>query len=212
MKQLIRDLIRPLAMVYYRYTWRRQNKHNTTTVMNKFYQDHVTVGKETYGPIEVMYDSGTGRLTIGNYCSIAKNVKFLLGGGHNYRRISTFPFQTKVYNGKGAASRNERIDIVVEDDVWIGYDCIVLAGAKIGKGCVIGARSVVTGTIPPYSIYVGNKVIKKRFSDEIIKIIEPIDYSKISHHVGDEYEDYCNEELKPESVNKIKMCFEQPMT
>ena len=86
----------------------------------------------------------------------------------------------------------------------------MLAGAKIGKGCVIGARSVVTGTIPPYSVYVGNKVIKKRFSDDIIKIIEPIEYSKISHHVGDDYEDYCNEELKAKSVNKIKMLFEQP--
>lgn len=78
-----------------------------------------------------------------------------MGGGHNYRKITTYPFLTRVYHGKGAPSRNERIDIVVEDDVWIGYDCIVLAGAKIGKGSVIGARSVVTGTIPPYSVYVG---------------------------------------------------------
>ena len=80
MKKLIRDMMRPLAMVYYRYTWRRQNKHNDTMVMNRFHQDHVKVGKETYGPIEVMYDSGTGRLSIGHYCSIAKKVKFLLGG------------------------------------------------------------------------------------------------------------------------------------
>ena len=81
MKQLIRDLMRPLVMVYYRYTWRRQNKHNTTTAMNKFHQDHVTIGRATYGPIEVLYDSGSGRLTIGNYCSIAQHVRFLLGGG-----------------------------------------------------------------------------------------------------------------------------------
>jgi acetyltransferase-like isoleucine patch superfamily enzyme len=115
------------------------------------------VGKATYGPIEVLYDSGTARLSIGNYCSIASNVKFFLGGGHNYRKISTFPFQTKVYKGYGSSNRTEKLDIIVEDDVWIGYDCIILSGSRIGKGSVIGARSVVTGIIPPYSVYVGNK-------------------------------------------------------
>lgn len=113
-----------------------------------------------------------------------------------------------MYHGKGAASRNEHIDIVVEDDVWIGYDCIVLAGTKIGKGSVIGARSVVTGTIPPYSVYVGNKVIKKRFSDEIIKSVESIDYSNISHHAGDEYEGFKNTELTTENADIIKKAFQ----
>ena len=81
MKQLLRDIMRPIGMVYYRFKWRKKNGHNTTTAMNRFYQNHVTVGKATYGPIEVLYDSGEGRLTIGNYCSIAQHVKFLLGGG-----------------------------------------------------------------------------------------------------------------------------------
>ena len=81
MKKLIRSIIRPIAMVYYRHTWRKKNAHNTTTAINRFHQEHVTVGKATYGPIEVLYDSGEGRLSIGNYCSIAQNVKFLLGGG-----------------------------------------------------------------------------------------------------------------------------------
>lgn len=81
MKKLIRDILQPLRMVYYRYTWRRNNKHNTTTAINCFHQDHVTVGNATYGPVEVLYDSGSGRLSIGNYCSIAQHVKFLLGGG-----------------------------------------------------------------------------------------------------------------------------------
>ena len=129
-------------------------------------------------------------------------------GWHNYRTISTWPFSTKVYHGKGAACRNERIDIVVEDDVWIGYDSIVLAGAKIGKGSVIGARSVVTGTIPPYSVYVGNKVIEKRFSEEIIKSIEAIDFSSIRHHAGDEYEKYRKEELTNENSKMVRDAFQ----
>lgn len=114
-----------------------------------------------------------------------------------------------MYHCRGAAHRNERIDIVVEDDVWIGYDCIVLAGARIGKGSVIGARSVVTGTIPPYSVYVGNKVIKKRFSDEIIKSVESIDFSKISHYAGDDYENYRKVELTLDNLSQTRAAFEQ---
>lgn len=207
MKKLIRDIMKPLVMVYYRYTWRWQNRHNETMAINRFHQDHVTVGSATYGPIEVLYDSGFGRLTIGNYCSIAKNVKFFLGGGHNYKRISTFPFQTKVYNGLNAPKRNEALDIVVEDDVWIGFDTIVLAGSKIGKGSVIGARAVVTGTIPPYSVYVGNKVIKSRFPEELIEQIKDIDFSIIDHESGDIYEQWCTTELSPNNSEKIIKAF-----
>ena len=209
MKKLVRSIVRPIAMVYYRHTWRKRNGHNSTTAINRFHQEHVTVGKATYGPIEVLYDSGTGRLSIGNYCSIAQNVKFLLGGGHNYRKISTWPFQTKTYHGYGSTGRCEDIDIEVEDDVWIGYDCIVLAGAKIGKGSVVGARSVVTGKIPPYSVYVGNKVIKKRFSEEIIAEIESIDFSMIQHRKGDEYERYCDDEVTVDNVKVIRELFER---
>lgn len=83
-----------------------------------------------------------------------------------------------------------------------------MAGAKIGKGSVIGARSVVTGTIPPYSIYVGNKVIKKRFSDDIIAAIKNIDYSRISHQKNDVYEQFCNDEITVDNVEKVKHAFE----
>lgn len=209
MKRIIVSILKPFYMLYFRYIWRRHNRHNETYAVNRFFLDHVKVGKGTYGPLEVLYDSGAGRLNIGNFCSIAKHVKFLLGGGHNYRKISTYPFQTKCYHGFGSRGRSEEIDIVVEDDVWIGYDCIVLAGSKIGKGSVIGARSVVTGNIPPYSVYVGNKVIKKRFSEDIIKIVESIDFSNICHKSGDEYEGFCNKELTIENALLIKEAFEK---
>lgn len=155
----------------------------------------------------MLYDTGAGCLSIGNYCSIAQDVKFFAGGGHNYRRISTYPFATKVYGGKDDVPRDEKLDIIVEDDVWIGYDCIVLAGAKIGKGSVIGARSVVTGTIPPYSVYVGNKVIKNRFSDELISKLQNIDFSKIHHRIGADYEKYCSMEVKDDNVKQIVEAF-----
>lgn len=54
--------------------------------------------------------------------------------------------------------------VVIEDDVWLGYNVVVLPGVTIGQGSVIGAGSVVTKDIPPYSVVVGNpaKVVKKR--------------------------------------------------
>ncbi len=207
MKQFIIKIAKPFYMAYFRYNWRLHNRHNESHAINRFHWRNVNVGKATYGPVEVLYDHGTSRLSIGNYCSIAKGVKFLLGGGHNYRKISTFPFQTKVYNGYGGATRDEKSDIVVEDDVWIGLECIVLAGSRIGKGSVIGARSVVTGIIPPYSVYVGNKVIKMRFPDEVIERIKDVDFSQVCLTNGDAYMKYCNTELSDSNVEEIKCAF-----
>lgn len=206
-KSIIREIIRPLYMIVFRLNWRRHNKHNDTNAINKFHWKHVSVGRATYGPIEVLYDSGAGRLSIGSYCSIATNVKFFLGGGHNYRNITTYPFQTKIYLGYKNIHRNEKIDIVVGDDVWIGYDSIILAGSRIGKGCVIGARSVVTGDIPPYSVYVANKVIKQRFPKEIIERIEDIDFSTIRHSKGDVYQQFYKTEINEQNVNEIMQAF-----
>lgn len=80
MKRVIRQLLKPLYMVYFRQNWRKHNSHNDTWAVNRFHWQNVTVGKKTYGSIEVLYDTGAGRLTIGNYCSIAQNVKFFGGG------------------------------------------------------------------------------------------------------------------------------------
>lgn len=208
MRKLFVKLIRPLYMVYFKLIWRYNNRHNYTYAQNKFFYRNVSVGKATYGPIEVLYDMGTSRLSIGNYCSIAANVKFFLGGHHDYKRISLYPFQTFVYKGFNGCNRNTSMDIIVEDDVWIGYDCIILPGAHVGKGCVIGARSIVTGNIPPYSIYVGNKVIKKRFSDDIISIIKDIDFAAIRHCAGDSYEKFCATQITEDNVLIVKELFE----
>ena len=72
--------------------WRMINRHNSSFAMNCFHPENVSVGKETYGPVEVLYDNGSGRLSIGNYCSIAKNVKFLLGGGITIRKSAPSHF------------------------------------------------------------------------------------------------------------------------
>ena len=72
---------------------------------------------------------------------------------------------TKAWDNKG--------DIVVGNDVWIGYEAVILAGVTIGDGAIIGARAVVTKDVPPYTIVGGvpAKPIRKRFNEETIDIL-----------------------------------------
>jgi phosphonate metabolism protein (transferase hexapeptide repeat family) len=72
--------------------------------------------------------------------------------------------------------KRESTITAIGHDTWIGHGAIIQAGVTIGNGAVIGSGAVVTKDVPPYSIVVGvpGKVIKKRFSDEIITQLEEI--------------------------------------
>ena len=111
-------------------------------------------------------------VTIGNYCSLAKRIKFYVDGNHRYDHASTFPFfelghnqDTKNKNcwGKGAPK--------IGHDVWIGNDAVLMSGITIGHGSIIGANSVVTRDIPPYAIVAGNpaRIVKYRFDADTIQ-------------------------------------------
>jgi acetyltransferase-like isoleucine patch superfamily enzyme len=135
------------------------------------------IGDWTYGsPKVISYDSET-RLKIGKFCSIADDVKILLGGEHRTDWLTTYPFsalfhEASIYPGHPASKG----DIVIGNDVWLGYGCMILSGVNIGNGAVIAAGSVITKDVPAYTIVGGNpaKPIRRRFSEEIIKILEDI--------------------------------------
>jgi virginiamycin A acetyltransferase len=69
-------------------------------------------------------------------------------------------------------------DIVVGNDVWIGYEAVILSGVKIGNGAIIGTRAVVTKDVPPYTIVGGipARPIKKRFDEETIEALQKIEW------------------------------------
>ena len=182
------------------------NKHNAVQLCSSYPVENISIGLQSYGKLNILPYNKLGKIKIGHYCSIADRVEFLMGGEHNYKRISTWPFQSKIYKQSTLDAPN--YDIVVEDDVWIGYGCLIMSGAHIGKGSVIGARSIVTGEVPPYSIYVGNKVIKRRFSEDIIEKVSKVDFSKIEHSMNDSYGLLCQQEVTKDNVEEIIRSFD----
>lgn len=117
------------------------------------------------------------RLLIGKFCSIACGGRFLFNSAnHTLRSLANYPFAL-LYDAWGLERRNvadawdNKGDIVVGNDVWIGYEAVVMAGVQIGDGAVIAARSVVTGNVPPYAIVGGvpARIIRMRFDERTIE-------------------------------------------
>lgn len=161
--------------------WRKRNPHNETRIGLETDIDAIEVGNYTYGKLNVLNEGKEHKLKIGHFCSIGPNVKFILHADHNVKTISTFPFHVKcLHDGKNDAVSNG--DIIIRDDVWLGSDTTILSGITINQGAVIAAGAVVTKDVPPYAIVAGvpAKVIKYRFSEEIIKELLDVDYSKLT--------------------------------
>lgn len=153
------------------------------------------------------------KLIIGKYCTIASGVKFLMNAcNHKLKAFTGYPFKIFNANGWGDGERTRedihyKGDLVIENDVWIGYEAIVLPGAKIGNGAIIGARAVVTGTIPPYAIAAGNpaRVIRMRFDEATINLLLEIqwwnwDAKKIVDNL--DILTHCN----PDDLRSLKTC------
>lgn len=173
-------IIEKIKLIKLRHEWRTRNSNNNTIIVRNCKIDLITVGKCTYGPINVISYNSVNKLKIGNYCSIAPGVIFLLSADHYTNHISTFPFKEKILNTPGEAI--SKGNIVIDDDVWIGYGAIILSGVHIGQGAVIAAGAVVTSNVSPYTVVGGipAKKIKKRFDDKVIETLLTLDYSQLT--------------------------------
>jgi len=126
--------------------------------------DAYEVGGFTYGHPTIL-DGGQGNtVRVGHFCSIAPGVIVLLGVDHWAERVSTYPFK------EGAALCKAKGDVNIGSDVWIGLNACIMSGVTIGDGAIIGAYSVVTKDVEPYSIVAGNpaKLIRYRFTPDQI--------------------------------------------
>jgi acetyltransferase-like isoleucine patch superfamily enzyme len=145
---------------------------------------NVTIGAHTYG-----YYSDTflwrrtflqwgesDQIVVGKFCSFGPGVKILGGGEHRKDLVSTFPFRARLSGeSHGFSDATSKGPTIIGNDVWFGLDAVVLSGVRIGDGAVIGARSVVSSDVSPYSVVAGNpaRVVKFRFTDsQISKMIK----------------------------------------
>ena len=129
--------------------------------------------------VKYHFDFVGDKLTIGKFCMIASDVKFIMNGAnHLTDALTTYPFAIfgngweDAMNGKSYPNKG---DINIGNDVWIGYNATIMAGVTIGDGAIIATNSTVIKDVEPYSIVGGNPAqeIKKRFSKEVItKLLE----------------------------------------
>jgi len=198
-----------LKQYLFRRKWLNLNRHNETVPDNIFRINKVSVGKRTYGELNVTDSSPSDtKLIIGSYCSIATGVQFLLGGEHKIESITTFPFKVKCFGYKREAG--SKGDIVIGDDVWIGTNAIICSGVKIGQGAIVAAGAVVTKDVEPYAITGGNpaKLIRYRFEEKIRNILMDIDICKLFDSFREEDINYIyirlSEELLVKYFNRLR--------
>ena len=176
-------IVRKIEKLQFKRRWRKQNFHNDTYPSNVFPIENVQIGNATYGNLFVRVHVGSPyKLIIGNYCSVANETVFILHDEHSINTISTFPFKNHVLKEKEPEAFSKG-NIIIDDDVWIGYRCMILSGVHIGQGAVIAAGAVVTKDIPPYAIAGGvpAKVIRYRFDSTMIDELMKIDYNCLSY-------------------------------
>lgn len=118
------------------------------------------------------------KLVIGKFCALATGVKFIMNGAnHQMSGFSTYPFNIFGSGWERVTPKPEELpfkgDTVIGNDVWIGYEAVIMPGVKIADGAIIAAKSVVVKDIPPYAVVGGNpaSLLRQRFPDEIINAL-----------------------------------------
>lgn len=164
------------------------------TMYNDFVNDPVDFEKNN---VLYHYPINNDALTIGRFCSIACGVKFIFtSANHTMRSLSTYPFplffeEWGLPISEVTSSWDNKGDIIIGNDVWIGYEAVIMSGVHIGDGAIIGTRAVVTKDVAPYTIVGGipAKPIKKRFSEETISSLLELQWwswskERIAQNIG----------------------------
>jgi acetyltransferase-like isoleucine patch superfamily enzyme len=158
--------------IYYSFHQKRLDRSMQIPTSN----DVLSVGLYTYGAdnLRILFRDSGEKVKIGKFCSIAKDVTIVLGGGHRHDWITTYPFghvaQTDFGNEQSFGHPTTKGSVTIGNDVWIGFGVTIMSGISIGDGAVIAANSHIVNDVPPFGIAGGNpgKLIKLRFDEETV--------------------------------------------
>ncbi len=149
------------------------------------------------------------RLIIGKFCALARGIKFIMNGAnHKLDGFSTYPFQIFGNGWEKVMPQPEELpykgNTVIGNDVWIGYEAVIMPGVQVGDGAIIAAKSVVVSNVAHYTIVGGNpaKPIRQRFEDDVIQALLEIawwnwDIEKITRNL---------EEIVAADINALRKC------
>lgn len=159
-----------------------------------YYHDHESV-ENFEKNVLYHFDFSGDELHIGNFCMIASNVTFIMNGAnHLTQSVSAYPFA--IFGGDWAHAMEGKEypvkgNIVIGNDVWLGYNATILPGVHIGDGAIIATNATVSKNVPPYAIVAGNpaKIVRYRFSEQQIEALLKIAWwnwplEQITEHVS----------------------------
>lgn len=171
MKKILREYIKTTYYLFRHLIrkpidWLRHNCIDRTNHIAKGVGvSYCRFGKYNY----VAPRTGMFNVTMGNYCSIGPQI--IMGGmEHSHWWYSMSPLLSD--------RAGDVPETIIGNDVWIGANCVIKAGIRIGDGAVIGAQSFVNKDVPPYAIVVGSpaKVLRYRFDEDTITKIKTTKY------------------------------------
>lgn len=144
------------------------------TIYNDFVNDPRDFQKNN---VLYHYPINREKLVIGKFCSIACSAKFIFNcANHTLSSLSSYTFplffeEWELEKKDVARAWDNKGNITLGNDVWVGFEAVILSGVTIGDGAIIGARAVVTKDVEPYTIVGGvpARVIRRRFDDETIE-------------------------------------------
>lgn len=132
-------------------------------------------GGEIQSGVNFQPYEGRHCIAVGKSCSLATGIVFMIDLNHDYCSVSQGALPSLQIT-KNMMRMPRKGSVIIQNDVWVGYGVLIMAGVTLHNGCVVAAGSVVTKDVPPYAIVGGNpaKVIRYRFDDEIIDGLQRI--------------------------------------
>lgn len=166
---MIKNISERFICKYQISNFKKRGSNSRIEGVGKFSYKNISVGSNVFIGSDSIFLSSEAEIIIGSNVMFGPHV-MIISGDHRLDVLGKFMIDVTE-----KLPENDQ-DVIIEDDVWIGAGTIILKGVKIGRGSVIGAGSIVTKTIPPYSIFIGNttKRLKSRFTKEEIILHEKI--------------------------------------